>query len=350
MSTRSQATGTNAQDRMDGAADPSAMADGAAAGAAGMSAPPGPGGAPAPGAARTAARLLRGAPLAAAIRAEVAREAEALCAALGSPPALAVVRVGDGPATAVYLQRILENCRQVGIEGRLVALDADVHPDRVADAVGRLSADERVAGILVGQPLPPTIALDAVLRRLDPAKDIDGIHPLSAGMLALGRDGFVPATAEAAVEILVRSGIELAGRRAVVVGRSNVVGKPAALLLLRRHATVTICHSRTADLAAETRRAEILIVAAGRPGLVGADMVAPGAVVVDVGINVIDGRIVGDVDERAAEVASAITPVPGGVGPLTNAILLTHLVRAACAQAGSRGLPLPSRAALEVPA
>ncbi len=177
---------------------------------------------------------------------------------------------------------------------------------------------------------PPRIPLRAVIDTLDPAKDIDGIHPLNAGLLALGHEGYLPATAHAAVEILVRSGIPLAGRRAVVVGRSNVVGKPAALLLLREHATVTVCHSRTADLAGEIRRADVVVVAAGRPGLVTGDMLKPGAVVVDVGINVVDGRLVGDVDyASAAAVASAITPVPGGVGPLTNAILLTHLMRAA---------------------
>lgn len=295
-------------------------------------------------------RLLRGAPLAAEMRALLAPEVEAFREEHGFRPALAVVLVGDDPPSAVYLQRILGNCREVGIEGRPATFADDVTPSEVADAIAALSADEHVAGILVGQPLPPSIPPDVVLARLDPAKDIDGIHPLSAGLLSLGRDAFVPATAEAAVEILVRSGVELAGKRAVVVGRSNVVGKPAALLLLRHHATVTVCHSRTTDLAAETRRADVLIVAAGRPALVTGDMLKPGAVVVDVGINVVDGRIVGDVDASAYEVASAITPVPGGVGPLTNAILLIHLMRAARAQALSRGLPLATRQALEVPA
>jgi methylenetetrahydrofolate dehydrogenase (NADP+)/methenyltetrahydrofolate cyclohydrolase len=176
-----------------------------------------------------------------------------------------------------------------------------------------------------------------VIDVLDPAKDIDGIHPLNAGLLALGYEGFLPATAHAAVEILKRSGIPLEGRRAVVVGRSNIVGKPAALLLLREHATVTICHSRTVDLARHLREADIVIVAVGRPGLITGEMLQPGAVVVDVGINVRDGRIVGDVDfASAATVVSAIAPVPGGVGPLTNAILLTHLVRAARNQADGR--------------
>jgi methylenetetrahydrofolate dehydrogenase (NADP+)/methenyltetrahydrofolate cyclohydrolase len=181
-----------------------------------------------------------------------------------------------------------------------------------------------------------------VIDTLDPAKDIDGIDPRNFGLMTLGYDGFVPTTAQAAVEILKRSGIEIAGRRAVVIGRSNVVGKPAALLLLREHATVTICHSRTRDLAGVVGTAEIVVVAAGRPGLVTGAMLRRDAVVVDVGINVVDGKIVGDVDfESAREVASAITPVPGGVGPLTNALLLTHLLRAANAQADAarRGHP-----------
>jgi len=186
-------------------------------------------------------------------------------------------------------------------------------------------------------PLPPAIPLRTVIDVLDPAKDIDGIHPLNAGLLALGYEGFLPATAHAAVEILKRSGIPIEGRRAVVVGRSNIVGKPAALLLLREHATVTICHSRTVDLARHVREAEIVIVAVGRPGLITGDMLRPGAVVVDIGINVREGRIVGDVDAvSAAPVVSAIAPVPGGVGPLTNAILLTHLMRAARNQADGR--------------
>ena len=183
-------------------------------------------------------------------------------------------------------------------------------------------------------PLPPTIRLRAVIDAIDPAKDIDGIHPLNAGLLRLGYDGFLPATAHAAVEILRRSGIEIEGRDAVVIGRSAVVGMPAAFLLVKEDATVTVCHSRTRDLAAHVARADIVVVAAGHPGLVTGAMLKPGAVVVDVGINVVDGRIVGDVDfASAVEVASAITPVPGGVGPLTNALLLTHLIRAAERQA-----------------
>ena len=183
-------------------------------------------------------------------------------------------------------------------------------------------------------PLPPGIPLRAVIDVIDPAKDIDGLHPENAGLLAEGYDGFLPATAQAAVEILKRSGITIEGKHAVVVGRSNVVGKPAALLLLREHATVTICHSRTVDLASHTRTADIVIVAAGVPGLITGAMLKPGAAVVDVGINVVDDGVVGDVDFASAQqVAGAISPVPGGVGPLTNAILMQHLLDAARGQA-----------------
>ena len=185
-------------------------------------------------------------------------------------------------------------------------------------------------------PLPPTIRLRAVIDAIDPAKDIDGIHPLNAGLLRLGYDGFLPATAHAAVEILRRSGVEIEGKDAVVVGRSAVVGMPAAFLLVKEDATVTVCHSRTVDLADKVARADIVVVAAGKPGLITGAMLKPGAVVVDVGINLVDGKLVGDVDfASASRVASAITPVPGGVGPLTNALLLTHLIRAAERQAAA---------------
>ena len=199
-----------------------------------------------------------------------------------------------------------------------------------------LNADPRVDGVIVQMPLPRTIRLRSVIDAVDPAKDIDGIHPLNAGLLRLGYDGFLPATAHASVEILRRSGIEIAGKDAVVIGRSAVVGMPAAFLLVKEDATVTVCHTRTRDLAAKVRQADIVVVAAGHPGLVTGEMLKPGAVVVDVGINIVDERIVGDVEfESAARVASAITPVPGGVGPLTNALLLTHLIRAAERQASA---------------
>jgi methylenetetrahydrofolate dehydrogenase (NADP+) / methenyltetrahydrofolate cyclohydrolase len=281
-------------------------------------------------------RLLLGAPIANEIRATVANDIAAFRGRRGYAPTLAIVLVGRDAPSAVYLGQILRSCARVGIEGRLVEIPGRASSASVRVEIERLNLDPLVAGIIVQMPLPKRIPLSAVVDTLDPAKDIDGLHPRNAGLLALGYEGFLPTTAHAAVEILKRSGIELLGRRVTVVGRSNVVGKPAAMLLLREHATVTVCHSRTADLARHTRDAEIVVVAAGVPGLVTGEMLSPGAVVVDVGINVVGDRIVGDVDfESASRVASAITPVPGGVGPVTNALLLTHLVRAAQAHAGN---------------
>jgi methylenetetrahydrofolate dehydrogenase (NADP+)/methenyltetrahydrofolate cyclohydrolase len=294
------------------------------------------------GQATAAPRLLAGNPIAAQIREGLACDFAAFKLKHGYIPTLAVVLVGKDAPSAVYLQQILRTCERVGAQGRLVEIGAEVTADALCTEIERLNEDPQVAGIIVQMPLPAHIPLHAVIDSIDPAKDIDGIHPRNAGLLSLGYDGFLPATAQASVEILKRSGIEIKGKRVVVVGRSNVVGKPASLLLLREHGTVTICHSRTADLGRQTREAEILIVAAGKAGLVNGDMLSPGVVVVDVGINVVpDGqggeKLVGDVDfESAASVVSAITPVPGGVGPLTNALLLTHLLRAAEDQAERR--------------
>ena len=280
------------------------------------------------------ARLLEGGPIATEIRRAVAEDVATFTAKRGRPPGLRVVIVGRDAPSAVYLERILRGCETVGIDAGFVELEGEATEASVTAAVRDLNDDPAVDGLIVQMPLPPTIRLRAVIDAIDPAKDIDGIHPLNAGLLRLGYDGFLPATAHAAIEILRRSGIEIAGRDAVVVGRSAVVGMPAAFILVKEDATVTVCHSRTTDLGSHVRRADIVIVAAGHPGLITGAMLKPSAVVVDVGINVVDGHIVGDVDfASAAEVASAITPVPGGVGPLTNAILLTHLIRAAERQA-----------------
>jgi methylenetetrahydrofolate dehydrogenase (NADP+)/methenyltetrahydrofolate cyclohydrolase len=287
---------------------------------------------------RGGARLLEGGPIAAEIRQAVSEDVAAYRERHGRAPGLAVVICGRSAPSMVYLQQILRSCEKVGIDGRLVEIDGQASEASLVDAIRTLNADPTVNGIIVQMPLPPTIRLRSVVDAIDPAKDIDGIHPLNAGLLRLGYDGFLPATAHAAVEILRRSGIEIEGKRAVVVGRSAVVGMPAAFLLVRENATVTVCHSRTRDLARHVKDAEILVVAAGHPGLIRAGMLRRGVVVVDVGINVVDGAIVGDVDfESARRVASAITPVPGGVGPLTNALLLAHLVRAALAQEASAG-------------
>ena len=281
--------------------------------------------------------LLKGGPIAADIRETVAADVAAFESEHGYAPELAIVVVGADAPSMVYLKKILAGCEKVGIGGRLVELDGECSPDELTRMMEGLDTDPRVAGIIVQQPLPDCIPLRVVIDAIDPRKDVDGIHPLNAGLLALGYEGYLPATAHAAVELLKRSGVELKGRHAVVVGRSNVIGKPAAQLLLREHATVTTCHSRTPDLAAVLREADVVVVAIGRPKLVTGEMLKSGAVVVDVGINVTEDGLVGDVDfDSASRVASAIAPVPGGVGPLTNAILLTHLVRAARDQAAHR--------------
>ncbi len=288
------------------------------------------------------ARLLEGGPIADEIRTVVAEDVASFTAANGRPPGLAVVIVGRDAPSTVYLERILRGCAKVGIHAAFVELEGEATEASVVATIGDLNADPTVDGVIVQMPLPPTIRLRAVVDAIDPAKDIDGIHPMNAGLLRLGYDGFLPATAHAAVEILRRSGIEVAGRDATVIGRSPVVGMPAAFLLVKEDATVTVCHSRTRDLAAHVRRADIVVVAAGWPGLITGKMLKPGAVVVDVGINVVEGHIVGDVDfASAVEVASAITPVPGGIGPLTNALLLTHLIRAAERQADHRRAATP---------
>jgi methylenetetrahydrofolate dehydrogenase (NADP+)/methenyltetrahydrofolate cyclohydrolase len=291
--------------------------------------------------AETGPRLLAGSPIAAEIRAGLTEDFARFKERWGRAPTLAIVLVGADAPSAVYLQQILRTCQKVGVNGQLVEIGAEVTSEALCTEIERLSADPSITGIIVQMPLPAHIPLRTVIDSIDPAKDIDGIHPRNAGLLSLGYDGFLPATAQASVEILKHSGIEIAGKRVVVVGRSNVVGKPAALLLIREHGTVTVLHSKTRDLGHHTRDAEILIVAAGKPGLVTGEMLSPGVVVVDVGINVVpDGvggeKLVGDVDfESAKSVVSAITPVPGGVGPLTNALLLSHLLKAATDQAES---------------
>ncbi len=255
----------------------------------------------------------------------------------GYAPALAIVLVGADAPSAVYLQQILRTCRTVGIDGRLVELSGDVTSAHLRRRILELNDDPLVSGIIVQMPLPAEIPLSVVTDAIDPDKDVDGIHPLNAGRLLQGHPGFVPTTAQAAVELLKRSGIELRGRDVVVIGRSNVVGKPAAVLLTREDATVTVCHSRTPNLGGYLARADVIVVAVGRPGLVTGAMLKPGVTVVDIGINVIDsdaGKVlVGDVDFASAQgVAGAITPVPGGVGPVTNALLMTHVLQAARAQ------------------
>jgi methylenetetrahydrofolate dehydrogenase (NADP+)/methenyltetrahydrofolate cyclohydrolase len=276
------------------------------------------------------ARILDGRPLAAEIRGRVKRQLRSFKSRYGFAPALCAVMVGREVASSVYVQQILRSCQQVGIPSRIIELPSSATADELKRTIEALNDDAEVAGIIVQQPLPRHIPLSVLTDTIMPAKDIDGIHPLNTGLMTLGYEGFLPACAEAAVEIPKFYGYDLVGKRAVVIGRSNVVGKPVQLLLMREHCTVTVCHRRTLNLAAEIARAEIVVTAAGSAGLVKGNMLHPGALVVDVGINVVKGRIVGDVDfESALKVAAAITPVPGGVGPVTNAVLLEHLIRAA---------------------
>jgi methylenetetrahydrofolate dehydrogenase (NADP+) / methenyltetrahydrofolate cyclohydrolase len=277
------------------------------------------------------ARVLEGRTLAAGIRAGVRRQAQAFRRRHGYSPTLAVVMIGRELASSVYVQQIVRTCQAVGVPSRVIELPRATTADELRVELEGLNADREVAGIIVQQPLPRHIPLSTVTDTILPAKDIDGIHPLNTGLMTLGYEGFLPACAEAAIEIAKFHGYELEGRRAVVIGRSNVVGKPVQLLLVREHCTVTICHRRTRNLPAEIGRSELVVTAAGSAGLVTGDMLLPGALVVDVGINVVrGGRIVGDVEfESARQVADGITPVPGGVGPVTNAVLLEHLIRAA---------------------
>jgi methylenetetrahydrofolate dehydrogenase (NADP+) / methenyltetrahydrofolate cyclohydrolase len=287
------------------------------------------------------ARIMDGAAVARRVRARVAADVATLVAR-GVTPRLAVVLVGDDPASAVYVGAKAKACAEVGIRSDTARLPASTSQAELLAAVDRLNADPRVHGILVQMPLPGHLEAEAIVTRVRPEKDVDGFHPVNVGKLLAGStDGFAPCT-PAGVQLLLREyGVETRGAECVIVGRSNIVGKPLAALLMQSgpgaDATVTVCHSRTRDLAAHTQRADILIVAAGRPRMITADMVKPGAVVVDVGVNRVADperksgrRLVGDVDfDEVGRVASLITPVPGGVGPMTIAMLLTNTVRAA---------------------
>jgi len=275
-------------------------------------------------------RTIDGKAIAAAVRDEV-RERVARLAEHGTVPGLATVLVGDDPASQVYVGSKERACREVGIESFGHRLPVSATQQELLELVGALGRDPRVHGILVQLPLPDGLDAQAVIEALPPAKDVDGLHPMSQGRLMAGQPGLRPCTPLGVLRLLDAVGVRLRGARAVVVGRSLLVGKPVALLLLERHATVTMCHSRTADLADEVGRADVLVAAAGQPGLVRGEWIRPGAVVVDVGINRgPDGKVRGDVEfEPAAERASHITPVPGGVGPMTVAMLLANTVTAA---------------------
>lgn len=277
------------------------------------------------------ATILDGRSLAKILREELHAEIQTFAVATGVTPALAVVQVAGDPASERYVRSIRKSCADAGIAFVERLLPADTAQATLEATMAQLSADDAVSGVILQQPLPARLSAAGAIARLDPRKDVDGAHPYNAGLLALDRPCLLPNTPAGGMELLRRYGVTLAGKRAAVVGRSPIVGKPMALLLLREHATVTICHSRTPDLAAVVREAEIVAVAVGRAGVVTGAMLRPGAVVVDFGINVLDdGSVVGDVDfASAAEVAGAITPVPGGTGPLTNVMLLRNVLQAA---------------------
>jgi len=273
------------------------------------------------------AHIIDGKALAASLRASLAERV----AALSFKPGLAVVVVGDDPASAVYVRNKDRSARECGIEARTIRLPADTSEAALLAVIGDLNADPSVDGILVQLPLPPAIRAQAVIEAIDPAKDVDGFHPINVARLVNGQPGLVPCTPMGVMKLLTAAGNPIAGQRALVLGRSAIVGRPVASLLLAANATVTIAHSNTRDIAAECRRAEIVVAAVGRAEMVRGDWIGTGATVIDVGINRLpDGRLVGDVAyNECLQVAGAITPVPGGVGPMTIACLLENTLTAA---------------------
>jgi methylenetetrahydrofolate dehydrogenase (NADP+)/methenyltetrahydrofolate cyclohydrolase len=284
-----------------------------------------------------AAQIIDGKAVAARVRAQVAEEVKAFTDEHGQPPGLATILVGEDPASAVYVGGKQKASAEVGIEGFSHKLGGDVSEDEVAALIEQLNADDKVSGILCQLPVPDHMDGVRLTGLIDARKDVDGLTPESAGLLALGRDGLRPCTPLGCMVLLEEAGVDLEGAEAVVIGRSNLFGKPMAQLLLQANATVTTCHSRTRGLPGVARRADVLIAATGRPKMVGGDWVKPGAAVIDVGINRTDDGLVGDVDfDAAVEVASAITPVPGGVGPMTIACLLRNTLQAARLQVGER--------------
>jgi methylenetetrahydrofolate dehydrogenase (NADP+)/methenyltetrahydrofolate cyclohydrolase len=297
------------------------------------------------------ARILDGAAIAAQIKQEVAEEVKQL-ASRGIRPGLAAVLVGHVPASEIYVRSKVQSCIDLGIYSDLITPPATVTTEEMLALVAALNARDEIDGILVQLPLPAQVDTKALLDAVDPAKDVDGFHPVNSGRLLAGRPALAPCTPAGIIEILKRSGIPISGQHAVVVGRSDIVGKPAAMLLLHQNATVTICHSKTRDLGAITRQADILVAAIGRPGFITPEMVTPGATLIDVGMNRVTERaefdrlfagnakreatfakrgstLVGDIHPQAFELAGAYTPVPGGVGPLTIAMLMSNTVRAA---------------------
>ncbi|HWC49772.1 MAG TPA: bifunctional methylenetetrahydrofolate dehydrogenase/methenyltetrahydrofolate cyclohydrolase FolD [Solirubrobacterales bacterium] len=277
-----------------------------------------------------AARVIDGKAVAAAVRERVKVDVAAYEEETGRTPGLATVLVGDDPASEIYVSNKRRTTEEVGMRSIHHGPEASIREDELLNLVRELGEDDEVDGILVQLPLPAHIDSDVIVQAINPKKDVDGLTPVNAGLLAHGTPGLVPCTPAGVMELLAHEGIELEGAEAVVVGRSKLVGVPVARLLLAANATVTICHSRTRDLDATCRRADVLVAAVGVPRLLGVKAVKPGAVVIDVGMNRLEDGLAGDVDyEAAAEVAAAITPVPGGVGPMTIAMLLSNTLKAA---------------------
>ncbi len=273
--------------------------------------------------------LIDGKKVSAEIRSRLKQETEALKSKTGRTPGLATVLVGEDPASAVYVRNKNKICQEIGFQSFEQNLPTETTEAELMDLINNLNANDAVNGILVQLPLPDHIDSDKVLLAIDPEKDVDGFHPINVGKLSIGNALLTPCTPTGIIVLLDYYGIEISGKHAVVMGRSNIVGKPVAHLLLQRHATVTICHSKTANLEEVTRQADILIAAVGRPHFVTSRMVRDGAVVIDVGINRVDGKLTGDVDfDPVAEKAGFITPVPGGVGPMTIALLMENTLKA----------------------
>ncbi|QRG69798.1 bifunctional methylenetetrahydrofolate dehydrogenase/methenyltetrahydrofolate cyclohydrolase FolD [Brevibacillus choshinensis] len=281
-----------------------------------------------------AAIIVQGKEVAQSIRAELANEVSEL-KKQGVTPGLTVVLVGDDPASQSYVRGKSKGCEEVGIASEVILKDASTTEEELLAIIQQLNENPNVSGILVQLPLPKHISESAVIEAIHPDKDVDGFHPISVGNMVLGNETFLPCTPHGIIELIKRTGTEIAGKHAVVIGRSNIVGKPVSLLLQQENATVTMCHSRTQNLEEFTRKADILVVATGRAHMIGAQHVKPGAVVIDVGVNRIEtGKLVGDVKfDEVKDVASFLTPVPGGVGPMTITMLLKNTVAAARKQA-----------------
>lgn len=274
------------------------------------------------------ATIIDGKQVAASIREELKREVELLCKE-GRKPGLAVIIVGSDPASQTYVRAKAKACREIGMHSEVYELSEQTTEAELLDKIDALNNANHIHGILVQLPLPAGIDEQAVIERIDPQKDVDGFHVINAGKLSVGQKGFLPCTPAGVIELIHRTGQSIVGKHVVVIGRSNIVGKPVSLLALAENATVTICHSKTTNLQDITKQADILITAIGRPGMITADMVKEGATVIDVGINRVDGKLVGDVDyQHVSAKAGWITPVPGGVGPMTITMLLKNTLEA----------------------